>query len=232
MLCIICASRLQIVSRLLVLTKISGSPSNWRIHIQGGDAHRRMYISLMDEMYLPLLKFIYLERSIIVKKKYVTLMIVVIMLVTASVASASSTNFVAPLNGGEEVPPRDTNARGVATFKLSSDGTGLDFKVNVANIENVFAAHIHCGAVGVNGPVGVTLFSGTLGGGRIEGTLAEGTITVPDPGNGCGWADLDAVLAAIASGNTYVNVHTNDGVAPPNTGPGDFPGGEIRGQVK
>jgi len=167
-----------------------------------------------------------------VKKKYVTLMIVVIMLVTASVASASSTNFVAPLNGGEEVPPRDTNARGVATFKSSSDGTALDYKVNVANIENVFAAHIHCGAVGVNGPVGVTLFMGTPGGGRIDGTLAEGTITAPDPGNGCGWADLDAVLAAIASGNTYVNVHTNDGVAPTNTGPGDFPGGEIRGQVK
>ena len=165
------------------------------------------------------------------KKKYVTLMIVVIMLVTASVASASSTNFVAPLNGGEEVPPRDTNARGVATFKLSSDGTALDYKVNVANIENVFAAHIHCGAEGVNGPVGVTLFSGAPGGGRINGTLAEGTITAPDPGNGCGWADLDDVLAAIASGNTYVNVHTNDGVAPTNTGPGDFPGGEIRGQI-
>jgi hypothetical protein len=27
-------------------------------------------------------------------------------------------------------------------------------------------------------------------------------------------------------------VHTNDGVAPPDTGPGDFPGGEIRGQVR
>jgi hypothetical protein len=27
-------------------------------------------------------------------------------------------------------------------------------------------------------------------------------------------------------------VHTNDGVPPPNTGPGDFPGGEIRGQIR
>jgi hypothetical protein len=26
-------------------------------------------------------------------------------------------------------------------------------------------------------------------------------------------------------------VHTNDGVDGPNTGPGDFPGGEIRGQL-
>jgi len=161
--------------------------------------------------------------------------IVITVLVIASVAYASpaaSQNFAAPLSGREEVPPRDTNARGVATFKLSEDGTELSYKLIVANIENVFAAHIHCGAVGVNGPVGVTLFMGTPGGGRIDGTLAEGTITVPDPGNGCGWADLAAVVAALNSGNTYVNVHTNDGVAPPNTSPGDFPGGEIRGQVK
>jgi hypothetical protein len=163
----------------------------------------------------------------------VTTIVAVLALSSIAYASpAASQNFAAPLSGREEVPARDTNARGVATFKLSGDGTELGYKVNVANIENVFAAHIHCGAVGVNGPVGVTLFMGTPGGGRIDGTLAEGTITAPDPGNGCGWADLDAVLAAIASGNTYVNVHTNDGVAPTNTGPGDFPGGEIRGQIK
>ena len=163
----------------------------------------------------------------------VTTIVAVLALSSIAYASAAaSQNFAAPLSGSEEVPARDTNARGVATFKLSSDGTGLDYKVNVANIENVFAAHIHCGAVGVSGPVGVTLFSGAPAGGRIDGTLAEGTITAPDPGNACGWADLAAVLAAINSGNTYVNVHTNDGVAPPNTGPGDFPGGEIRGQIK
>jgi hypothetical protein len=27
-------------------------------------------------------------------------------------------------------------------------------------------------------------------------------------------------------------MHTNDGVPPINTGPGDFPGGEIRGQIR
>ena len=95
----------------------------------------------------------------------------------------------------------------------------------MANIDNVFAAHIHCGVVGVNGPVGVTLFMGAPAGGRVNGTLAEGTITAPDPGNGCGWADLTAVLAAMGSGATYVNVHTNDGVAPANTGPGTSPVG-------
>ena len=153
------------------------------------------------------------------------------LLALGSAASAGD-NFVAPLSGGEEVPARDTAATGVAKFKLREDGTALLFKVNVSDIENVVAAHIHCGAVGVNGPVGVTLFGAPPAGGAVEGTLAEGTITAPDPGNACGWADLAAVLAAIESGATYVNVHTNDGVPPPNTGPGDFPGGEIRGQIR
>jgi hypothetical protein len=40
------------------------------------------------------------------------------------------------------------------------------------------------------------------------------------------------LIAAMESGNAYANVHTNDGVAPPNTGPGDSPGGEIRGQIR
>ncbi|MGH9261942.1 MAG: CHRD domain-containing protein [Acidimicrobiales bacterium] len=153
------------------------------------------------------------------------------VLALAPTATAGE-NFVAPLSGDEEVPARDTHGVGVATFKLREDGTALLFKINVANIDNVVAAHIHCGAVGVNGPVGVTLFGGTAGAGVTNGTLAEGTITAADAINGCGWTSLASVLAAIESGNTYVNVHTNDGVAPPNTGPGDFPGGEIRGQVR
>jgi CHRD domain len=126
----------------------------------------------------------------------------------------------------------DERAVGVATFKLRDDGTALAFKLNVANLDNAVAAHIHCGAVGVNGPVGVTLFMGSPAGGRVNGTLAQGTITTPDAGNLCGWTDLAAVLAAMGSGATYVNVHTNDGVPPTDTGPGDFPGGEIRGQIR
>jgi hypothetical protein len=152
------------------------------------------------------------------------------LLALAPSASASD-NFVANLSGDNEVPARDTQAVGVATFKLRDDGAALLFKINVANLDNAVAAHIHCGVPGVNGPVGVTLFGGAPAGGVVNGTLAEGTITAPDPGNACGWTDLAAVVAALQSGNTYVNAHTNDGVPPINTGPGDFPGGEIRGQV-
>jgi hypothetical protein len=147
----------------------------------------------------------------------------VLMLALALVALGSpalaGTNFVATLSGDQEVPARDTAARGVATFKLSADGSTVTFKVNVANIDDVFAAHIHCGAVGESGPVGVTLFVGAPA--DVNGTLAQGTFTAPDPENACGWTDLAAVLAAISSGDAYVNVHTSE-----------FPGGEIRGQIR
>lgn len=161
--------------------------------------------------------------------------IVLIMLVTTSVAYASpvaSENFATSLKGREEVPPRDTNATGVATFKLSKDGTELSYKLIVANIENVVAAHIHLGPAGMNSPVVTFLYGeAPAGGGRTDGVLAEGTITSADlvgPLTGMSLSDL---IAAMEAGNTYVNVHTNDGVAPTNTGPGDFPGGEIRGQI-
>jgi hypothetical protein len=169
------------------------------------------------------------------KKFYVTLMVVLVVLATAGVASAARPeprSFVSPLTGNQEVPRRETNARGLAVYHVSHDETELKFIVTVAKLENPVAAHIHCGARGVNGPVGITLFMGTPGGGRVDGVLARGTLTAPDPGNGCGWATLADALAAMRSGNTYTNVHTNDGVDPPNTGPGDFPGGEIRGQIR
>ncbi len=141
-----------------------------------------------------------------------------VAVVALAPAAAAGDNFAAaPMAGDEEVPAVDTRATGVATFKLRDER--LVFKVNVANIEDVFAAHIHCGAVGVNGPVGVTLFSGDPV--TVNGTLAEGVITAPDPANDCGWTDLAAVVAALDSGDTYANVHTTA-----------HPGGEIRGQIK
>ncbi len=168
------------------------------------------------------------------KKLHISLIVLLGLLVFASGVMASppdSKNFVAHLNGAGEVPSRDTLAQGNAIFNLNDDGTVLSYRLIAANIDNVVASHIHCAATGVNGPVGVTLFTGTAGSGRFDGVLASGAIVAPDAGNACGWVTLDDVVAAMLSGDTYVNVHTNDGVAPTNTGPGDFPGGEIRGQV-
>ena len=142
-----------------------------------------------------------------------------VLLAAVPVQAGANRNFVAPLDGGQEIPPVATNATGLAKFQLSQDGTAVSFKLIVANIDNVVASHIHCGAAGANGPVGVTLFGG--GPTSANGTLNEGTIAAPNAGNGCGWANLAAVVAAMESGNTYVNVHTLGTLS-----------GEIRGQIK
>jgi hypothetical protein len=143
-----------------------------------------------------------------------------------------SRNFVAPLSGDEEVPARDTSATGVAVFQLNASGTELSYRLIASNIENVVASHIHVAPPAVNGPIVVPLFDGPPAGGRTDGVLAEGTITAASLTGPLAGQPLSALIAAMQAGNTYVNVHTNDGVAPTNTGPGDFPGGEIRGQIK
>ena len=137
-------------------------------------------------------------------------------------------------NGSLEVPlPRDTSAQAQAIFHLSKDRTELHFKLIASNIENVVQAHIHAGAPGVNGDIGVFLFGLVApGGGRTNGVLSEGTITAGDFIGPFAGMSVEEVAALMDAGLAYVNVHTNDGVAPPNTGPGDFPGGEVRGNIK
>lgn len=141
-------------------------------------------------------------------------------------------NFRAHLSGDQEVPEKLTNATGQALFKLSSDGTELKYRLIVANIENVFGAHIHLAPAGSNGPVVAFLYGHVApGGGRIDGILAEGTITSADLVGSLAGQDISVLLASLSSAGAYVNVHTNDGVFPINSGPGDFASGEIRGQI-
>jgi hypothetical protein len=149
-----------------------------------------------------------------------------------SVAVADNSTYVAaPLSGANEVPARDTKAVGSAVFRLSADGTQLDYRLIAANIDNVFAAHIHLGPEGTNGPVVAFLYSGAPASGRHNGVLATGTITAANLIGPLAGQSLSALVSEIEAGNAYVNVHTNDGVPPSNEGPGDFPGGEIRAQM-
>jgi len=159
-------------------------------------------------------------------------LVLLLSLASAAIALADSTNWVAHLAGGNEVPPNASLGQGQAIFKLSADGTSLEYKLIVANINNVVASHIHVGAPDVNGPVVVFLYGPAApGGGRLDGVIAQGTITEANFVGPLAGQPFSALLEAIEAGNTYVNVHTNDGVPPTNTGPGDFPGGEVRGQI-
>ncbi|MGH2695306.1 MAG: CHRD domain-containing protein [Actinomycetota bacterium] len=172
------------------------------------------------------------------KRQRVTIAAFVVAFVAVGVAAAGlNRNWSQHLSGDFEVPIRDTNAQGQAIFHLSKDGSALEYKLIASNIENVFQAHIHMGPPGVNGPIVVWLYpstdpvAGALGSGRHDGVLAQGTITEANFVGPLADASMSDLVELMNSAGAYVNVHTNDGVDPANTGPGDFPGGEIRGDL-
>lgn len=141
-------------------------------------------------------------------------------------------HFNPRLLGEEENPPHLTPAHGRAVFHVSDDGQSVDYILVVNDIMNVRQSHIHIAARGVNGPIVVFLYGPVpAGGGPIDGEIASGTFTAANLIGPLAGHPLSDLLDAMRSGNAYVNVHTDDGVAPANTGPGDFPGGEIRGQL-
>lgn len=170
------------------------------------------------------------------KAKLLILFLIISLFAVGVVAAApggDNRNFVAHLTGDQEAPvPVDTSAQGQAKLQLSKDGTELDFKLIVANIENILQAHIHCGAPGVAGPVVAFLYPAgpppVLIPGRFSGVLSQGTITaasiIPRPDSAeCpgGVANFEELLEKMRSGEAYVNVHTTA-----------FPGGEIRGVIR
>ena len=146
--------------------------------------------------------------------------------------ASAAAKFIAQLSGAEEVPVRETLARGSVKFKLNRDGSAITYKLTARRIQNVVDAHIHVGPRGENGAVAVHLLEpeGTRVGRRkvtVRGTITAAELTGPLAG-----MTLTDLVNQMTAGNTYVNVHTSDGVPPDNTGPGDFPGGEVRGQIR
>lgn len=154
-----------------------------------------------------------------------------LLLAVAGLAAAGANgNYSVHLSGDTEVPANASKATGQAIFHVGPDGTTLECKLIVAKLDNPVAAHIHLGPPGTNGPVVASLFGpGAPGGGTVNGVLEERTITSANLVGPLAGQPLSALVDALDSGNAYVNVHTNDGVPPTGTGPGDLPGGEIRG---
>jgi CHRD domain len=150
------------------------------------------------------------------KRPLVIVAMVIAALSLAGTASANDLKFTAELTGAQERPtPVKTEGEGEAKFE--SDGTSVAFELTWKDLSSpAISAHIHCGGPEETGPVGVTLFAGTMG---AEGEV-QGSFTAPDAGNACGWKTLADVLGAMATGDAYVNVHSTN-----------HPGGEIRGQV-
>ena len=125
-----------------------------------------------------------------------------------------SDEFVAEMNGAQEVPAN--NGKGTGRASLEFDGTKLEFSVEVKDLTGpATAAHIHAGGSGENGP---PVYTFELKDAGTSGKIAEGTIDLTkDASEGVGG---DSLKALISNGKAYVNVHT-----------GNFPNGEVRGQV-
>lgn len=141
-----------------------------------------------------------------------------------------ATSFSATLSGSAEVPPVPTAATGTGTFSISGDQ--IVYTVNiVVGIENAVASHIHIAPAGENGPVRLNLcgtgdpLPACTSGTGVLVSASNGTVVGTPP------ISFDSLVSAMRSGGAYVNVHTDDGVGQPNTGPGDMASGEIRGQI-
>ena len=130
-------------------------------------------------------------------------------LVFAAPASAKVKRLETKMTGAQETPATDPDAAGTAKLRLNAAKKRVCFTIRVNSaVEDVGAAHIHKGNKGVAGSILVPL------------------IEAPGPGpkfTGCEKSVARSVIRAILRHprRYYVNVHTMD-----------FPGGEIRGQLR
>ena len=160
-----------------------------------------------------------------------------LVLVATAIAGLNSNKSV-HLTGDLEVPANASAGQGSASFHLSEDGTSVDYKLNVANIENVVAAHIHLGGVpGVNGGVGVWLFPSSTAGNGPAGLAAVSTAasrrgrSPPRTSSARSRLDGRAGVGADRERRRLRQRPHERRRGAGGTGPGDLPAGEIRGDL-
>jgi hypothetical protein len=120
------------------------------------------------------------------------------------VSRAAVTNIDTGLSGVWENPPVTSPGFAIAHFTFDDSTRVLTYAVTVSGLspDQVTMAHIHRGAIGVNGPIIYTLSDKGF-------TQVSGQITL-----------TDADVADLRAGNLYVNVHSTA-----------FPNGFARGQL-
>jgi len=110
------------------------------------------------------------------------------------------------LDGAQQVPPISTMARGVGKFWLSASVDTLWWDIYADGLSStITGVHLHRGAVGASGDVLLDLSASVQQNGWIRGSSTSVS---------------SALIAALLSGQVYVNIHTANN-----------PNGEIRGQV-
>ena len=150
-------------------------------------------------------------------------------------AGAAEMRYEATLTGAAQLPePTESKAEGVFVVLVSEDGKKVSYTLSVTNLENPVGADLHLGQPTANGPAVVKLFprhGATAKKGVFTGVLAEGTITAGDLLGSMQGSPLADLVDEIREGETYVNVHTSNGVEGSKPAPGNYRLGEIRGQI-
>ncbi len=130
--------------------------------------------------------------------------------------SAQNNVYVANLTGKEEVPPTNSSATGTVELTVNGD-EGVDYKVNVTNIQGVTDGHLHLGEKGENGLIVFTLFRPDAPVDQISEneTISEDEFVGPLKGK-----SISDLTTAMGNGSIYANIHTQEN-----------PNGDIRGQI-
>lgn len=141
------------------------------------------------------------------RKFFLTLTIILSAMMFSTTAAAQQ-KFTVSLHGRQEVPANNSSGNGSCMITLNQTETQITVECAYRNLtSNVVGAHIHDnGPVGVNGPIRFN-FNYT---GGTSGTIGPVTFST-----------TPAQIADLRSNKWYVNIHTSN-----------FPGGEIRGQIK
>lgn len=154
----------------------------------------------------------------------------------AAAVHAEELRFAATLNGAAQLPePTNSKATGELKLTVHDGGKKISYTLSVTDLQNATTAELHLGGANMNGPAVVRLFpthDATAKKGSFSGVLAEGTISSSDLLGPLLGSELTDLVDQLREGNAYINIHTNDGIDPPNSGPGDYRMGEIRGQIK
>jgi len=149
------------------------------------------------------------------QNKTLHLAIIIGALISLVLVSTTYSNFVyaqnkfrAKLDANNEVPPVDSTAEGVATFKVKDDA--IKSKINITGITEVSGAQILMGKIGQNGEPIVDLLKTGEKTETTDGVAIKGNFTASDFEGSMQGKDLSALQSAMATNQTYVNIMTSD----------------------
>ena len=156
--------------------------------------------------------------------------VVMIACCLGATANAGGPEFSAKMSGDQEVPPVLTDAEGRFQIEFDRELTEGKFRLRLTDAVRITQAHIHCGPVGVNGPIVAFLAGFHNRGWDVDGkwidnaTLTDANVIPnPTPTEACPKVieTLADLVQAMRDGFTYANAHSIDN-----------PAGEVRGQIR